>query len=91
MCAYQTAQTKTNYLKPRRCSEQNSDHLYYNFRVKAMIENQKKSYGGEFLFVEANIDAVETAKHFGISANRAGDCLKDKRTAVYYDKRACGF
>ena len=52
-----------------------------------MIENQKKSYGGEFLFVEANIDAVETAKHFGISANRAGDCLKDKRTAVYYDKR----
>ena len=46
-----------------------------------MIENQKKSYGGEFLFVEANIDAVETAKHFGISANRAGD----------YDKRACGF
>ena len=81
MCAYQTAQTKTNYLKPRRCSEQNSDHLYDNFRVKAMIENQKKSYGGEFLFVEANIDAVETAKHFGISANRAGD----------YDKRACGF
>ena len=49
-----------------------------------MIENQKKSYGGEFLFVEANIDAVETAKHFGISANRAGDCLKSIIIGIFH-------
>ena len=29
--------------------------------TKKMIERQKEKYGGEFLFIEANIDAVETA------------------------------
>ncbi len=28
-----------------------------------MIERQKEKYGWEFLFLGANIDAVETAKH----------------------------
>lgn len=32
-----------------------------------MIEHQKKKYGWEFLFLGANIDAVETAKNFGIT------------------------
>ena len=38
---------------------------------KLMIERQKEKYGWEFLFLGANIDAVETAKHFGIGADRA--------------------
>ena len=29
-----------------------------------MIERQKEKYGWEFLFLGANIDAVETAKQF---------------------------
>ena len=36
-----------------------------------MIERQKEKYGWEFLFLGANIDAGETAKHFGIGADRA--------------------
>ena len=36
-----------------------------------MIERQKAKYGWEFLFLGANIDAVETARHFGIGADRA--------------------
>ena len=36
-----------------------------------MIEKEKSKYGWEFLFLGANIDAVETAKHFGIGADRA--------------------
>ena len=40
-------------------------------RVKEMIERQKARYGWEFLFLGANIDAVETARHFGIGADRA--------------------
>ena len=44
---------------------ENASHRYDSDRVKAMIENQKKKYGWEFLFIGANIDAVETAKHFG--------------------------
>lgn len=36
-----------------------------------MIERQKEKYGWEFLFLGANIDAIETAKHFGISEEHA--------------------
>ena len=36
-----------------------------------MIERQKAKYGWEFLFLGANIDAVETAKQFGIGKERA--------------------
>ena len=51
-----------------------------------MIENQKEKYGWEFLFIGANIDAVETAKHFGIGADRAVDYRADKKgTSVIYD------
>ena len=44
----------------------------YNYStVKKMIERQKKKYGWEFLFLGANIDAVETAGNLGIHADRA--------------------
>ena len=39
--------------------------------VKAMIERQKKKYGWEFLFLGANIDAIETARSYGIDQDRA--------------------
>ena len=39
--------------------------------MKQMIQRQKTKYGWEFLFLGANIDAVETARHFGIGADRA--------------------
>ena len=51
--------------------EENSSREYSPVRVKEMIEHQKTSYGWEFIFLGANIDAVETAKRFGISADRA--------------------
>lgn len=49
---------------------ENSSREYSAKKVKAMIEKQKKS-GWEFIFLGANIDAVETASNFGISADRA--------------------
>ena len=36
-----------------------------------MVKRQKEKYGWEFLFLGANIDAVETAAHFGIMEDRA--------------------
>lgn len=45
---------------------ENSSHHYDSDTVKRMIERQKAKYGWEFLFLGANIDAVETAQHFGI-------------------------
>jgi uncharacterized protein YegL len=40
-------------------------------KIKSMIERQKSRYGWEFIFLGANIDAVETAGRFGIAPNRA--------------------
>ena len=40
-------------------------------KVKQMIERQKAKYGWEFLFLGANIDAIEVAGRFGIQADRA--------------------
>lgn len=51
--------------------EENSSREYSADMVKAQIEGQKKNYGWEFIFLGANIDAVETAGRFGISADRA--------------------
>ena len=50
---------------------ENASCRYDYERVRRMIERQKEKYGWEFLFLGANIDAVETARHFGIGADRA--------------------
>ncbi len=64
---------------------ENASHRYSSDEVKKMIE-QKKELGWEFLFIGANIDAVETAKHFGIDEDRAVDYRADSQgTAVVYD------
>lgn len=51
--------------------EENSSHEYSAAKIKAQIERQKAKYGWEFIFLGANIDAVDTAARFGISADRA--------------------
>ena len=50
---------------------ENASRSYDSERVKRMIERRKEEDGWEFLFLGANIDAVETAKRFGIGADRA--------------------
>jgi hypothetical protein len=45
--------------------------------VKTQIEKQKKEHGWEFLFIGANIDAVETAARYGIERNRAVNYVPD--------------
>lgn len=65
---------------------ENASQIYTSDRVKVMIEHQKKKYGWEFLFIGANIDAVETASHFGISEDRAVNYHADSRgTSIVYD------
>lgn len=61
---------------------ENASHLYSRDRVKRMIERQKSKYGWEFLFLGANIDAIETAKTFGIDAARAADYHCDSEGIV---------
>ena len=50
---------------------ENASRRYSSDRVKHMIERQKSKFGWEFLFIGANIDAVETEKHYGIDQDRA--------------------
>lgn len=45
---------------------ENASREYNYSKVKAMIEHQKETSGWEFIFLGANIDAVETAGRFGI-------------------------
>ena len=56
---------------------ENASHMYSSEKVKEMIEHEKEKYGWEFLFLAANIDAVETASHIGIMADRSVDYLAD--------------
>ena len=46
-------------------------------KIKAMIERQKTKYGWEFIFLGANIDAVEVANRFGVARNRAQKFYND--------------
>lgn len=57
--------------------EENASRQYSLPEVKKMIQRQKDRYGWEFIFLGANIDAVETADRFGIGADRAADYLAD--------------
>lgn len=65
--------------------QENASYQYSSAKVKEMIEHQKTKYGWEFLFIGANIDAVETAASFGIEKNRAVNYNADKEgTQVLY-------
>ena len=50
---------------------ENASRRYSYEKVKHMIERQKEKFGWEFLFLGANIDAVEEAGKFGIQPERA--------------------
>ncbi|MBQ6020786.1 MAG: VWA domain-containing protein [Clostridia bacterium] len=64
---------------------ENASHRFSSDEVKRMIEEKKEKCGWEFLFIGANIDAVETAKQFGIGKERAVNYHADsKGTGVVY-------
>ena len=50
---------------------ENASREFSQSKVKSMIEHQKDKYGWEFLFLGANIDAVSTARDYGIAPDRA--------------------
>ena len=69
---------------------ENASQKYSSDEVKSMIERKKEEVGWEFLFIGANIDAVETAKRYGIGANRAVNYNADAEgTGILYESVAC--
>ncbi len=78
---------------------ENASRKYSSDRVKKMIQKQQEKYGWEFIFLGANIDAVQTAANFGIREDRAVNYHSDiKGTQLNYEvlgdaiceMRACG-
>ncbi|NLO47250.1 MAG: VWA domain-containing protein [Clostridiales bacterium] len=57
--------------------EENASREYSAEKIKAQIEQKKTKYNWEFIFLGANIDAVQTAGRFGIARDRAVDYLAD--------------
>ena len=65
---------------------ENASRRYTAEQVREMIGRQKARFGWEFLFLGANIDAVQTAGHFGIGEDRAVNYHSDHEgTALNYE------
>ena len=64
---------------------ENASRRYTSEQVKRMIEKEKAKYGWEFLFIGANIDAVETGARFGIGRDRVANYVSDSQgTDILY-------
>ncbi|MBQ8276074.1 MAG: hypothetical protein IJZ02_05575 [Clostridia bacterium] len=64
---------------------ENASHRYSSQKVKQMIERQREKFGWEFIFLAANIDAVETAENIGIRRERAVNYHQNaKGTGIMY-------
>lgn len=64
---------------------ENASKEYSCEQIKEMIRVQEEKYGWEFLFVAANIDAIETAESIGIREERAANyCVEETR--AFFDE-----
>ena len=61
---------------------ENASVKYTYDHVKNMIERQKNKYGWEFIFLGANIDAIETAGRFGITEDRVANYHADREGTI---------
>lgn len=65
---------------------ENASRKYSSNEVKQMIEQKKEESGWEFIFIGANIDAVETAARYGIDKSRAVNYNADRQgTRIMYN------
>lgn len=58
---------------------ENASSEYDYSKVKAMIQQQKEEFGWEFIFLGANIDAVNVASKFGVHRGRAQSYHNDSK------------
>ncbi|NBI66643.1 hypothetical protein D1646_07395 [Pseudoflavonifractor sp. 60] len=64
---------------------ENASRRYTLPQVKEMVERQQRKFGWEFLFLGANIDAVETAGSMGIAPQHSANyCCDQEGTQLNY-------
>ena len=69
---------------------ENASHRYNADEVRRMVERQKEKYGWEFLFLGANIDAIETADRFGINAAHSSNFVNNSHgQELMYEAMTC--
>lgn len=69
---------------------ENASHKYSAEQVRKMVSHEQEKYGWEFIFLAANIDAVETAGHYGIRPERAVNYMHDAvGTSNVYEAVSC--
>ena len=65
---------------------ENASSRFTAEEIRRRIAHEQEKYGWEFLFLAANIDAVTTAKRFGIAESRAVNYHADRQgTEIIYD------
>lgn len=65
---------------------ENASKEYSYEQIRQMITCQKEKYNWKFLFLGANIDAISTAKDFGISEEFASNYVSDEEgTKLTYE------
>ena len=57
---------------------ENASRRYSYEKVRKMIQHEQEKYGWEFLFIGANIDAIQEAGRFGIRRERAVNYVHDR-------------
>lgn len=57
---------------------ENASREFSAGKIRQMVEHQQKTYGWEFIFLGANIDAIATAADIGIRASRAANFHADE-------------
>ena len=64
---------------------ENASHKYDVSSLREKIKHEQEKYGWEFIFMAENIDAVATAREYGIREEYAVDCHHDAAgTAAKY-------
>ena len=65
---------------------ENASREFTYDKIKSMVEKQKKKHNWEFIFLGANIDAIDVANRFGIARNRTQNYHNDREgIALNYD------
>jgi hypothetical protein len=65
---------------------ENASSEYTDEKIRRMIKRQKSQCGWEFIFLGANIDAIDTASRYGIDADHAVNYNADSTgTQVNYE------
>ena len=57
--------------------EENASTKYTKRDIKKMISHEQEEYGWEFIFLGANINAIDTADDYGIRRDRASNYVCD--------------